>query len=158
VALAACDAGEDKAKSEQGAPALEAPAPEGDAARAFAPVGDAAARVSGELTVSVAQNFPDAGAANREAREMLTLSGANGYALQAELVGAAAPSTLIEGQTLRGAMGLPVEATNILIYRVLSEKKAGAAGICGDNTAGHVLVWEPEGASGEPVLKLMGLL
>jgi hypothetical protein len=143
-----------------GAAKLEAPAPESEPARAFTPAGAAATRATGPLTVSVAQNFPDADSAEHGAgpREVLKLAGANNYRLEAELVGASSPATLVEGQTVRGAMGLPVEATTVLIYRVMNETKSGGAGLCGAPTAGYVLEWEPESVGGEPVFKLMGLL
>jgi hypothetical protein len=159
LALAACSPAENGAGGDAGAAKLEAPAPESEPSRAFAPVGDAATRLTGALSISVAQNFPDADSTDRAAvpREVMTLAGATGYKLEAELVGAAPPSVLIEGQTLRGAMNLPVEATGTLIYRVMNETKANGAGLCGESTAGHVLVWEPE-AVGEPVFKIMGLI
>lgn len=157
--LASCDRAAAPSADKGDAPQLQAPAPDAEPSRGFAAVNDAATSATGDLTVAMALRMPDAPEAEGggAGREVLTLRGANGLVVEAELVGVASPATVVEGQTVRALMSLPVEASQTLIYRVTSETKTEAgAGLCGTGDTSHILVWEPEGP-GEPVFKAMGI-
>lgn len=152
LALAGCD--QARAPSAEQAPNLVAPAQEGAPARALQPVDDATTRATGPVSITVAVRLPDAASADHgeDANvETLTLRGAGGVELDAALVGAVQPSTQVRGQTLRALMGLPVEASQTLIYRVT---RAAGASLCGDAPATHLVVWEPESA-GDLAYKLL---
>jgi len=155
--LAACG---QPASTTEGAPAtpqLEAPAPESQPARVFAPANDAARAASGGLTVSMTLRLPDAGS-NADAQEVLTLRGENNLALEAQITGAISPATQVEGQTLRALLGIAVEEPQVLVYRVTEETKAAnGRGVCVAETPDFVVVWEPAGP-GDPTMKVLGVI
>lgn len=154
--LAACGR-EAATPDEAAAPQLDAPAPETQPSRAFAAANDAARGVSGQFDVSTALRLPDAGQSSGDAQEVLTLRGADGLVVEAQILSVVSPATQVQGQTLRALLALPVEEPQTLVYRVTSETRSQAGrGLCGDQTAEYVVVWEPSGP-GEPVMKLMGL-
>lgn len=155
AALAACSR-QAAAPEEAAAPSLDAPAPETTPSRAFAANNDAARGLSAQLEVSTALRLPDAGA-NADAKEVLTLRGADGLSLEAEIFNAVSPATQVEGQTLRGLLGLPVEEPQTLVYRVTAETRSRAGGgLCGGDATEYIVVWEPSGPGGE-VMKLLGV-
>ena len=157
LTLAACDRVALPESGSADAPQLDAPAPESEPARAFAAVNDAARAATGELTVTMSLRLPDASQSGAAAQEVLTLSGASGLAIEAEITGAVSPATQIEGQTLRALLALPVEEPQVLVYRVANETKpSNGRGLCGEGEAAFVVVWEPSGPA-EPVLKAMGV-
>lgn len=137
------------------APQLDAPAPESDPARVFAPSNDSARSTTGQLTVSMALRLPDD--QNGDARDTLTLTGANGVTVEAEITDALSPATMVQGQTLRALLDIPVEEPQVLVYRVTNETRPESGqGLCGADAPSHVVVWEPAGP-GEAVMKLMGV-
>jgi hypothetical protein len=160
IALALAAAGCDRqASTADGAdaPQLDAPAPENEPARAFAAANDGARAVAAELNVSFTLRLPDAGDADGDAQEVLTLRGGNGLVVEAEITGNVSPATQVGGQTLRALLSIPVEEPQVLVYRVVNEtKQDGAGGVCGTGTPAFLVVWEPAGP-GEPVIKLLGL-
>jgi len=143
--------------SGEGGPQLDAPAPETEASRVFAPSNDAATSVSGQLTVAITLRLPDASEANADAQEVLTLTGANGLVVQAEIAGAVSPATQVQGQTLRALLDIPVEEPQVLVYRVTSETKVNGQGVCGADEAANVVVWEPSGP-GEAAMRVIGVI
>lgn len=155
--LAACDrAGAPQAGSAD-APQLDAPAPESEPSRAFTAGSDAARAATGDLTVTMATRLPDADQAGAAPQDVLTLRGANGLVVDAEITGAVSPATQIEGQTLRALLALPVEEPQVLVYRVASETKPESGqGLCAGGDAAFVVVWEPS-TPGESVLKVLGV-
>lgn len=158
VMLAAC--GRQAAAPEQAAsaPQLDTPAPETEPSQVFAASSDAARQTTGELTVSTTLRLPDANQASGDAQEVLTLRGANGLALEAEITSVVSPATQVQGQTLRALLDIPVEEPQTLVYRVISETKPErAGGVCGADTPAYVVVWEPA-EPGEPVMKILGLI
>ena len=158
--LPACDRFK-PAEEESGGPAhLEAPAPESNTARIFSPSGPAATAATGELTVNVALQMPDAGEADRGAgpQETIQLRGATGLILEAVLTGASPPSTQAGGQTLRALLQLPVNAVQTLVYRVGRETKPESGqGICGPDAPAYLVVWEPDGPGAAGDLKILGV-
>lgn len=144
--------------ADQAGPELSNPAPEIDAGRAFEPANDATRSATGALNVIVASALPDAASADRGESAMvetLTLRGANGVMVQAKLTGSVEPSATVQGNTLRSLMGLDVDATRILVYRVVN---AEGASLCGAAPASNVAIFDPEtpGASRLAVLPLSG--
>jgi len=160
LALAACDrigAAQNTGKAAP-APELDSPAPEAAPLRTFAAANDAARGVSGQLTVTMASRMPDAQHAGDPPQDTLSLRGANNLEVEADLLNAVTPATKVGAQTLRALFALPVEESQVLVYKVTSETKPeSGAGICGQQTPAYVVVWEPQ-AQGEPVLKAMGVL
>lgn len=157
LAAAACDRLPSSTQSGAGgdAPQLDAPAPETEPSRVFATVNDAARAATGSLTVGVSMQLPEA--AGGETQEVLTLSGENGLRVEAQVTSAVSPATQVQGQTLRALLSIPVEASQVLVYRVTEETKPSSGqGLCGGDTADFVVVWEP-GEPGEPVLKVLGV-
>ena len=155
VALGACGR-QAAAPGGEAAPRLEAPAPETEPSRTFAAGNDAARGVSAQFDVSTSLRLPDAGS-SADAQEVLTLRGADGLVVEAQIFNAVSPATQVQGQTLRALLNLPVEEPQTLVYRVTSETKSSAGrGLCGADAAEYVVLWEPSGP-GEPVLKLMGV-
>lgn len=157
LALGAC---EQQASAPDGAPApgpqLEAPAPETEPSRLFAPANDAATAATGQLTVSIALDLPDASQPGADAQEMLTLRGANGVLVEAAIAGAISPATQVQGRTLRSLFEIDVNEPQVLVYRLTRETRAeGGHGLCAE-AASHVVVWEPIGP-GEAVMKVLGL-
>jgi hypothetical protein len=137
------------------APQLDAPAPESQPSRVFGASNDAARSATGELTVSVTMQLPDA--AGADVQEVLALRGANGLAVAAQITGAVSPATQVQGRTLRALLSIPVEEPQVLVYRVTEETKpASGRGLCGADDASFVVVWEPS-SPGEPSLKLLGV-
>jgi len=125
------------------APKLEDPAAQTEPARGYEPANDQTRAATGVLNVTVATRLPDADSADKGAEtpvETLTLTGANGVVIGATLVGVVEPSVQVQGQTLRALMGLSVEASQILVYRVAN---AEGASLCGAAAATHIVVWEP---------------
>jgi hypothetical protein len=156
VALAAC--GQQNAAKGASQPAqLDAPAPDTDPARNFSPTTDAARATTGALTVTIATRLPDAGAANADAQEVLTLHGANGLNVDAQITSTASPPTQVQVQTLLALLNIPVDAPEVLVYRVSAETKAGSGqGLCGADATQYVVVWEPSDP-GATAMKVMGV-
>jgi hypothetical protein len=138
-------------------PQLEDPAPETEPSRVFATTNDAAAATTGQLTAAMTLHLADASSDSGDSQEVLTLTGANGVIVEAELTGAVSPATQVQGQTLRALLGIPVEEPQVLVYRVRNETRPSGRGICGADNASNVIVWEPAGP-GEPVMKVLGLV
>jgi len=157
VSLAACGQQNGAANGANPAPQLDSPAPDSQPARVFAPTSDAARAATGQLTISIATRLPDAGAANADAQEVMTLHGANGLNIDAHITGAVSPATQVQGQTLRALLNLPVEEPQVLVYGVNNETKpANGQGLCGASPTAFVVVWEPS-APGSSDMKIMGV-
>lgn len=157
LAVAGCDRQAADGAGGADGPQLEAPAPENEPAREFAAANDAARAAAAAMTVSVSLRLPDAGNAEGDAQEVLTLRGGNGLIVEAEITGAVSPATLVGGQTIRALLNIPVEEPQVLVYRVANETKPdGGGGLCGADAATSVVVWEPSGP-GEPVMKVLGV-
>jgi len=156
VALALLAAGCNQQSATQDAasesPQLDAPAPDSEPSRVYAAANDAARTVSGELTVSVTQEMPDA--ADADIQERLTLRGGNGLNVSANVTGAISPATQVQGQTLRALLAIPVEEPQVLVYRVL--EAAGSPGLCTGATPTFVVVWEPS-TPGDASMKILGI-
>lgn len=156
-ALAACDGQlpgvqQDSASE---APQLDSPGAESEPTRVFAAQNDAARAVAPEFNVSISTRLPDN--ADGDVQEVLTLRSANGLIVEAEVTGVVSPATQVQGQTLRALFDIPVEEPQVLVYRVTNETRPeGGAGVCGQEQAEFIVVWEPAGV-GEPVMKLLGL-
>lgn len=156
VAVAGCDQ-QAQNSGEAAAPQLDSPAPESEPSRVFATSNEAAAGTTGELVVSVSLRLPDAGNEGGDAQEVLTLRGANGLSVEAEITGAISPATQVGGQTLRALLNIPVEEPQVLVYRVANETKPeGRGGLCGEDATAFVVVWEPA-TPGDSALKILGL-
>lgn len=137
------------------APQLDAPGLESEPSRVFAAQNDAARAVAAEFNISISTRLPDN--ADGDVQEVLTLRGANGLVVEAEVTGAVSPATQVQGQTLRALLNIPVEEPQVLVYRVTNETRPqGGGGVCGQEQAAFIVVWEPAGV-GEPVMKLLGL-
>jgi hypothetical protein len=159
AALAACDSAPPAVEQSAAGPALDAPTQEADSARAYAPANPAATALTGALQARFATRMPEAGEAENGAppQDVLSISGATGYTLDADLTGAASPAVQVEEQTLRALLALPVDVSQTLVYRVVRETKtAGGQGLCGADDAAFLIVWESPDTA-EPVLKLLGL-
>ena len=156
VAVVGCDGGSPIARDGASeAPQLDTPAPESEPSRVFAAVNDGARAVSNEITISISTRLPNN--AESDVREVLTLRGAAGLVVEAEVTGAVSPATQVQGQTLRALLAIPVEEPQVLIYRITTETKPqNGSGVCGAENAEFIVVWEPVGP-GEPVMKLLGL-
>lgn len=153
LALAGCQPAQDGAEAPRGSE-LSAPAAEAEPTRVFAALNNAARSTTGELQVGVSMRLPDQ--AGADASETLTLRAANGLLVEARITGAVSPATMVQGQTLRALLSLPVDEPQTLLYRVDSETRpAGIGALCGAEQATHVLVWEPSNP-GENGLKLIG--
>lgn len=152
LAAAGCNQQPSTTDAAGDAPQLDSPAPESEPSRAYAAANDAARAVSGELTVSVTQELPDA--ADADIQERLTLRGGNGLNVNAAVTGAISPATQVGGQTLRALLGLAVEEPQVLVYRVT--EAAGAPGLCSEGAPTHVVIWEPSGA-GDASIKILGV-
>jgi hypothetical protein len=156
LALAGCN---QQAASDGGAQqgaSLDAPAPESEPDATLTPNNDAARTTTGQLTMSVSLRLPDAGAANSDQQEVLTLHGASGLVVEAAITGAVSPATQVQGQTLRALLDIPVEEPQVLVYRVTSEEKPeGVGGLCGGEAADYVVLWEPS-APGSASMRLLG--
>lgn len=156
LAVAACNQ-----QSAQQSPAtataqLDAPAPDAEPTRAFAPVNDAARTATGQLTIATATQLADANNPNADAVEILSLHGANGLAIEAPISSNVSPATQVGGQTLRALLSLPVEEPQVLVYRVTTETKpASGQGLCGTNATAFVVIWEPS-SPGDASYKIMG--
>lgn len=156
--LAACDKPAAGPTADANAPQLDAPEPLSEPSRLFAASNEAARAATGELTVSTALRLPDAGQAGADAQEVLTLRGALGLVVEAQITGVVSPATQVQGQTLRALLGIPVEEPQTLVYRVSSETKPQTGrGLCGADATAFVVVWEPSGP-GEPIMKIMGVM
>jgi hypothetical protein len=157
VALAACGRQANAPEGNSDNPQLEAPAPETEPSRVFAANNDAARAASGELTVSTALRLPDASQSGSDAQEVLTLRGATGLVVEAQITNVVSPATQVQGQTLRALLNIPVEEPQTLVYRVIGETRSAAgSGLCGADATAFVVVWEPAGP-GEPVMKILGV-
>lgn len=158
LALGACNPQAGAPGGQAQGPQLDAPAPESEPSRAFTAVNDAARAATGDLSVSLALRLPDASETGADAVDVLTLAGANGVRVEAQITGALSPATLVQGQTLRGLLAIPVEEPRTLVYRVTNETKAESGrGLCGADTTAYVVVWEAV-APGESGMKVMGVL
>jgi hypothetical protein len=154
--LVACGQGGGSGSEDQAQ--LDAPAPETAAALSFTAGNEAAQSTTGDLTYSLALRMPDASQANADAQEVLTLTGATGLVIEAQISGAMSPATQVQGQTLRALMGLAVEEPQVLVYRVTQETKpASGRGLCGADAASYLVVWEPSTPS-ESSLRLLGVI
>ncbi len=154
---AACDRQSASPQAADG-PQLESPAPESEPSRVFAPGNDAARMATGQVTESITTRLPDAGNDSGDAQEVLTLRGANGVVIEAQITGAVSPATQVQGQTLRALLDIPVEEPQVLVYRVTNETKPeGGRGICGADSAAFVVVWEPT-TPGDSAMKLLGVM
>ncbi len=139
----------------QSAP-LDAPAPQSQPSTVFAPSNEAAQNTTGQLTMSVTLRLPDAGAANTDQQEVLTLRGATGLVVEAVVTGAISPATQVEGQTLRALLDIAVEEPQVLVYRVTNvTKPEGVQGLCGAEDAEYVVQWEPA-TPGANAMRLLG--
>ena len=157
LALAACGQQSTSQADNAQHPQLDAPAPDAEPTRVFAPANDAARTATGQLTVATATQLPDASQPNADAQEILSLNGATGLVVEAPISSNASPATQIGGQTLRALMSLPVEEPQVLVYRVASETKpANGQGLCGAGVTAYVVVWEPS-TPGDPSMKLLGV-
>jgi hypothetical protein len=152
LALAGCNQQSATQDAASDAPQLDAPAPESEPSRVYAAANDAARTVSNELTVAVTQELPDA--ADADIKEILSLRGGNGLNISAEVTGAISPATQVQGQTLRALFAIPVEAPQVLVYRVT--QAAGSPGLCSGGAPTFVVVWEPS-APGDATMKLIGI-
>lgn len=152
LVLAGCNQQSASTDAASDAPQLDTPAPESQPSRAYAATNDAARAVSGELTVSVTQELPDA--ADADIQERLSLRGDNGFSVNAAVTGAISPATQVGGQTLRALLGLGVDEAQVLVYRVT--EAAGSPGLCSEGTLTHVVVWEPSNP-GDTSMKLIGI-
>lgn len=159
VGAAACNRAAPTQSSAGQGPQLEAPAPEAEPTRAFAPANPAATAASGALNVSITTRMPDAAQADQgaAAHDVLTLTGANHLVLEAESFSTVSPATQVERQTIRALMSLPVDAAQVVVYKVSSETKPESGqGVCGADSPAYVLVWEPD-TPGDASLKIMGV-
>ena len=158
LALTACDRSPQSADKAGPSPELDSPAPDSQPTRTFAASNDAARSTTGQLTVVMASRMPDAAHAGDPPQDTLSLRGANNLQVEADLTNAVSPATQVGGQTLRALFALPVEESQVLVYKITSETKPeSGTGICGTSTPAYVVVWEPQ-AQGEPVLKAMGVM
>jgi hypothetical protein len=159
LTLAACGPnGAAPGAGEAQGPQLDSPAPESEPSRVFAPVNDAARAATGDLTVSLALRLPDASQEGADAVDVLTLTGATGVRVEAQITGAMSPATQVQGQTLRALLNLPVEEPQTLVYRVANEAKPeGGRGLCGTDSATYVVVWESS-APGDESMKVLGVM
>lgn len=157
LAAAACNQQSSTSSSTATATAqLDAPAPDAEPTRSFAPANAAARTATGQLTVATATQLPDANNPSADAVEVLSLHGANGLVIDAPISANVSPATQIGGQTLRALLSLPVEEPQVLVYRVATETKpASGQGLCGANTTAFVVVWEPS-SPGDASYKIMG--
>jgi hypothetical protein len=157
AAVCACERPSEAPRERVAGPQMDAPAPESAPARRFAPVSETARVLTGRVTVTLTQRMPDADAKEALPTEILSLRAETGIVAEAALEGSVAPSASVEGQTIRALMELPVEASQVLVYRVTEENApAGTQRLCGARPTARILVWEPEGP-GEAVLRLLTL-
>lgn len=155
LGLAACQRQPTTSAGQDGA-RLEAPAPETEPSRVFAPANELARNATGELTVSMTMRLADQTGGG--AQEVLTLRAAKGLVVEAQISGAISPATQVSGQTLRALLALPVEEPQVLFYQVQNETHPeGVAGLCGAERAAYLVFWEPS-SPGETGLKIMGVL
>ena len=155
--LGACDRAGAPQAGGANAPQLDAPAPVAEPARAFTASNAGATAATGDINVTMATRLPDADQAGAAPQDVLTLRGANGLVVDAEVTGAVSPATQVEGQTLRALLALPVEEPQVLVYRVASETKPESGqGLCGAAAAAFVVVWEPS-TPGDSALKVLGV-
>ncbi len=130
LVLAGCDRAQQQAPGTAEAPQLDAPASGAEPSRLFAPSNDAARAATGELTVAMSLSLPDASDQSGGAQETMSLRGANGLAIEAEVTSAVSPATQVQGQTLRALLALPVEEPQTLVYRVASRPSQATAKAC----------------------------
>ncbi len=156
LGVAACQRQPATGAGQENGARLEAPAPETEPSRVFAPANEATRNATGELTVSVTMRLADQ--TGGDAQEVLTLRAAKGLVVEAQISGAISPATQVAGQTLRALLTLPVEEPQVLFYQVLNETHPeGVAGLCGAERAAYLVFWEPS-SPGETGLKVMGVL
>lgn len=155
--VTACNQQSSQQQGASDSPQLDAPAPDSEPSRVFAATNDAARSATGQLTVTMPLRLPDANSPNGEPTETLSLHGATGLVVAADINGAVSPATQVGGQTLRALLSLPVEEPQTIVYRVTAETKpASGQGLCGADAPAYVVLWEPSGP-GEPVMKIMGV-
>ncbi|MFT3727421.1 MAG: hypothetical protein QM759_06340 [Terricaulis sp.] len=156
LALAACGPN-NAAKTETPAAPLDAPSADTNPARTYTPASDPARATTGALTMTIATRLPDASAANADTQETLTLHGANGLNVDAQVTSTVPLATQVQGQTLRALLALPVDAQEVLVYHVTAETKpAGGQGLCGADATQYVVEWEPSDP-GATDMKIMGV-
>lgn len=155
--LTGCDAIQGKQnEAASDAPTLDTPAPEAGPGRVFTPGNPAATTATGQLTSASTLRLADT--AGAEPQEVLTLTGANGLSLTAEVTATVSPATQVQGQTLRALLALPVEEPQVIVYRVTNETKPqNGQGLCGADAAAYVVVWEPT-TPGDAAMKIMGFV
>jgi hypothetical protein len=157
LALAACSQQPGSTQTESVSAQLEAPGPESEPSRVFAPLNDAARAATGELSVATSLRLPDASQSGADALEVLTLHGGNGLVVEAQVTSVVSPATEVQGQTLRALLDLPVEEPQVLVYRVANETKpANGPGLCGASVTAFVVVWEPS-TPGDASYKVLGV-
>ncbi len=133
--LAACEGAAPNGAAPAAGPELAAPAPDSSPGRRFEPADDSA-RAAGPIVVTVSTSLGEGGASV----ETLTLSGAQGLAATAELIGALDPSMTLDQSTLRSRMALSVDVARALLYRVVSAEGR----FCPEGAPTHLVMWEPE--------------
>ncbi|MBL8548638.1 MAG: hypothetical protein JNJ73_01535 [Hyphomonadaceae bacterium] len=127
-------------------PEMQAPAPESAPGRRYRASSETARATTGRLVVTLTTRMPDAAAKETQASEILSLRGETGLLMEGALEGSIGPAVAVEGQTIRSLMDLPVEASRVLVYRVVEETAPeGGQRFCGARPTSRVLVWEPEG-------------
>ncbi|MGE0046663.1 MAG: hypothetical protein AB7J28_03645 [Hyphomonadaceae bacterium] len=157
LGAAACEQQVQRADQPEG-PRMDAPTPEAEPARVFAPESENARTVTGRLTLTLTTRMPDAESAQSGPTDVLSLRTQTGLAAEATLEGTSAPSATVEGQTIRALMELPVDASQTLVYRVTEETAPGGRRLCGERETTRLVIWEPEapGADGLRMLALAG--
>ncbi len=157
VGLAACGQQNASTEAENASAQLDAPAPESEPSRAFAAASDSSRATTGDLTVSTSLRLPDASQSGADAQEVLSLRGANGVIVEAQVTSVVSPATQVQGQTLRALLNLPVEEPQVLVYRVSNETKPQSGqGLCGAGATAYLVVWEPAAPS-DAALKVLGV-
>lgn len=154
--LAACDRiGGSGAERAVDGPKLDAPTLESEPARVFMPASESARVIVGRLTLTLTTRMPGPDGAG--GGEVLSLRTQTGLSAEAVLSGAIAPSTAVEGQTIRALMELPVEASQVIVYEVTESANAGGArGLCGEREMTRLVLWEPD-APGASDLRLLAV-
>lgn len=154
--LGACERQDVTTEASPESPQLDAPAPEGEPTRTFETTNEAAATATGALSFAITVRMPDARGGQGDAQEVLTLRGANGAVIEANVSAVVSPATQVQGQTLRALLDVPVQEARLLVYQVTGETKANGRGVCGSEDVSYVVVWEPS-EPGDPQLKILGV-
>lgn len=157
AALGACERDAGGGAETAQAPELDAPAPDSAPSRTFAATSESARAATGRLTVTMTTRMPDAEKQESGPVDVLSLRAETGLTAEATLEGSVAPSASVEGQTIRALMNLDVSASQLMVYRIVSETAPrGGRGLCSEGEATRLVVWEsPE--PGEQTLKMLAL-